>query len=149
MTMLTNFSVNEDFFAVFRTRLTNVLVDGRANIKQQTWTVGPFQELIFSVCMCVTKKWADHITQGRPNNPTGLFTFKTARSETPDNVREITFRLTNVIPERIIFVSRGITVIHWTALSVIECIASEGRVTVYGEPEMMWQEAVVAEFRAL
>ena len=37
----------------------NVLVDARANIKQQTWTVGPFQELIFSVCMCVTKKWAD------------------------------------------------------------------------------------------
>ena len=25
--------------------------------------------------MCVTKKWADHITQGRPTNPTGLFTF--------------------------------------------------------------------------
>ena len=36
-----------------------------------------------------------------------MFTFETARSETPDN---ITFRLTNVIPERIIFVSRGITV---------------------------------------
>jgi hypothetical protein len=29
-------SANEDFFAVFRTRLTNVLVDARANIKQQT-----------------------------------------------------------------------------------------------------------------
>ena len=29
MTLLTNFSANEDFFAVFRTRLTNVLVDGR------------------------------------------------------------------------------------------------------------------------
>ena len=40
----------------------DVLVDKRANIKQQTWMVGPFQELIFSVCMCVTKKWADHIT---------------------------------------------------------------------------------------
>ena len=26
------------------TQLTNVLVDARANIKQQTWTVGPFQE---------------------------------------------------------------------------------------------------------
>jgi hypothetical protein len=39
-----------------------------------------------------------------------LFTFETARSETPDNLWEITFRLTNVIPERIIFVSRGITV---------------------------------------
>jgi len=35
-----------------------VLVDAHANIKQQTWMVGPFQELIFSVCMCVTKKWA-------------------------------------------------------------------------------------------
>jgi len=33
-------------------------VDARANIKQQTWTVGLFQELIFSVGMCVTKKWA-------------------------------------------------------------------------------------------
>jgi hypothetical protein len=40
-----------------------------------------------------------------------LFTFETARSETPDNLWEITFRLTNVIPERIIFVSRGITVV--------------------------------------
>jgi len=30
------FSANEDFFAVFRTRLTNVLVDALANIKQQT-----------------------------------------------------------------------------------------------------------------
>jgi len=39
-----------------------------------------------------------------------LFTFETARSEMPDN---ITFRLTNVIPERIIFVSRGITVIDY------------------------------------
>jgi len=46
VTLLTNFSANEDFyFAVFRTRLTNVLVDARANIKQQTWTVGPFLEL--------------------------------------------------------------------------------------------------------
>jgi hypothetical protein len=39
-----NFSANEDFFAVFWTRLTNVLVDARANMKQQTWTVGPFHE---------------------------------------------------------------------------------------------------------
>ena len=31
MTLLTNFSANEDFFAVFRTRLTNGLVDARAN----------------------------------------------------------------------------------------------------------------------
>jgi len=30
--------------------------------------------------MCVTKKWADHITQGRHTNPTGLFTFETASS---------------------------------------------------------------------
>ena len=50
MTLLTNFSASEDFFAVFWTRkrvwirLTNVLVDARANIKQQTWTVGPFHE---------------------------------------------------------------------------------------------------------
>ena len=53
---LTSDPANEYFFAVFRTRLTNVLVDARADIKQQTWTVGPFHELIFSVCMCVTKK---------------------------------------------------------------------------------------------
>jgi len=32
VTLLTNSSVNEDFFAVFWTRLTNVLVDARANI---------------------------------------------------------------------------------------------------------------------
>jgi hypothetical protein len=82
----------------------------RALTKQQTWTLGPFQELLFPVCMGVTKKWVDHITQGRPTNPTGLFTFEAARSETPDNLWEITFRLTNAIPERIIFVSRGITV---------------------------------------
>jgi len=49
VTLLTYFSANEDFFAVFWTRLTNVLVDVRANIKQQTRTVGPFQELMFSV----------------------------------------------------------------------------------------------------
>ena len=56
-------SANEDFFAVFWTRLTgltNVLVDAHANIKQQTLTVGPFQELIFSVCMCVTKNFQFH-----------------------------------------------------------------------------------------
>ena len=41
---LTSDPANEDFFAVFWTRLTNVLVDARANIKQQTWTVGPFHE---------------------------------------------------------------------------------------------------------
>ena len=29
VTLLTNFLANEDFFAVFRTRLTNVLVDAR------------------------------------------------------------------------------------------------------------------------
>ena len=92
MTLLTNFSANEGFFAVFWTRLTNMdsanecLLDARANIKQQTWMVGPSQELIISVCMCVTKKWADHITQGRHTNPTGFFTFETARSEMPDNI---------------------------------------------------------------
>ena len=52
-----------------------------------------------------------------------LFTFETARSETPDNIsinlREITFRLTNVIPERIIFVSRGITVLYIFLISLI------------------------------
>jgi hypothetical protein len=40
VTLLTNFSANEDIFAVFWTRLTNVLMDARANIKQQTSTVG-------------------------------------------------------------------------------------------------------------
>jgi len=43
-----------------------------------------------------------------------LFTFETARIETPDN---ITFRLTNVIPERIIFVSRGVTVFEERTIS--------------------------------
>ena len=32
-------------YCLFRIRLANVLVGARANIKQQTWTVGPFQEL--------------------------------------------------------------------------------------------------------
>ena len=36
ITRLTSDPANEDFFAVFRTRLTNVLVDARTNIKQQT-----------------------------------------------------------------------------------------------------------------
>jgi len=55
VTLLTNFSANEDFFAVFGTRLTNMdsanecLVDAHANIKQQTWTVGPFQELTVNI----------------------------------------------------------------------------------------------------
>ena len=34
MTLLTNFSANEDFFAAFWTRLTNVSVDTRANISK-------------------------------------------------------------------------------------------------------------------
>jgi len=38
------FWLTKIFFAVFWTRLTNVLVDACANIKQQTWTVRPFQE---------------------------------------------------------------------------------------------------------
>ena len=41
------FRLTKIFFAVSWTRLTNVLMDARANIKQQTWTVGPFRELIF------------------------------------------------------------------------------------------------------
>jgi len=44
VTLLTKFSANEDFFSLFWTRLTNVLVDAPANIKQQTWTVEPLQE---------------------------------------------------------------------------------------------------------
>ena len=38
------FRLTKIFFAVFWTRLTNDLVHARANIKRQTWTVGPFQE---------------------------------------------------------------------------------------------------------
>ena len=53
------FRLTKIFFAVFRTRLTNVLVDARANIKQQTGTVGTFQELNFSVCMCVSANECD------------------------------------------------------------------------------------------
>ena len=71
-------------------RLMNVLVDVRANIKQQTWTVGPFQELIFSVCMCVTKKWAD-ITSHRGDPPTRLGCLRSYR-----NLREITFWLMKI-----------------------------------------------------
>ena len=44
MTLLTNFSANEDISLFFWTRLTNVLVNARANIKHQTWTVGPFHD---------------------------------------------------------------------------------------------------------
>jgi hypothetical protein len=61
-----------------------------------------------------------------------LFTFETARSETPDNIREITFRLTNVIPERIIFVSRGITVLTSSCLSV--CSYGTARFPLDGVP---------------
>jgi hypothetical protein len=50
------FRLTKIFFRYFSDSANNVLVDARANIKQQTLTVGPFQELIFSVWMCVTKK---------------------------------------------------------------------------------------------
>ena len=43
-----------------------------------------------------------------------MFTFEKARSEKPDN---ITFWLKNVITERIIFVSRGIT-LHYVVWQV-------------------------------
>jgi hypothetical protein len=85
-------------------RLTNVLVDVRTNIKQQTWTVGPFQELIFSVCMRVWQR-NEMTTSHRRDPPTRLGCLRSRQREV-----RITFRLTNVIPERIIFVSRGITV---------------------------------------
>ena len=39
------FRLKKIFFSLFFwNRLTNVLVDARANIKHQTWTVGPFHE---------------------------------------------------------------------------------------------------------
>ena len=41
------------------------------------------------------------------------------------NLREITFRLTNVIPERIIFVSRGIT-IHFVGIIVGDWVGRVG-----------------------
>jgi hypothetical protein len=41
---LTSDPANEIFGKRIWIRLTNVLVDACANIKQQTWTVGPFQE---------------------------------------------------------------------------------------------------------
>ena len=64
---------------------------------------------LFRLYVCDKEmSWPHHI---------GLFTFETARSETPDNIKfrltkisALKFRLTNVIPERIIFVSRGITI---------------------------------------
>ena len=63
---------------------------------------------LFRLYVCDKEmSWPHHI--GKTHQHDGLFTFETARSETADN---ITFRLTNVIPERIIFVSRGITVQH-------------------------------------
>jgi len=64
-----------------------------------------------------------------------LFTFETARSETPDN---ITFRLTNVIPERIIFVSRDITVFPslfsftFTRVSYGGLCGARGKIPVIG-----------------
>jgi hypothetical protein len=106
--MLTNFSANEDFFAVFRTRLTNVLLDARANIKQQTWTVGPFQgAYLFRLYVCDKEmSWPNHI--GETHQPDWVVYVRDR------NQGEITFRLTNAIPERIIFFSRGITVfIHF------------------------------------
>jgi len=35
---------------------------------------------LFRLYVCVTKKWADHITWGRHTNPIEFFTFETARS---------------------------------------------------------------------
>ena len=53
---------------------------------------------LFRLYVCVTKKWADHITYGK-HQPDWVYVRDSEK-----------FRLTNVIPERIIFVSRGITV---------------------------------------
>ena len=74
-------------------------MDARANIKQQTWTVGPFQELIFPVYVCDKEmSWPHHT--GETHQPDWVVYVRGSEK----------FRLTNVIPERIIFVSRGITV---------------------------------------
>jgi hypothetical protein len=57
---------------------------------------------LFRLYVCDKEmSWSHHIRE--THQPTGLFTFETARSETPDNLWEITFRLRNVIPQRIIF----------------------------------------------
>jgi len=48
--------------SLFWSWLTNMnsanesLVDVRTNIRHQTWMVGPFQEIIFSICMFMKKK---------------------------------------------------------------------------------------------
>ena len=44
MALLTNFLANEDIFRCFLDSANERLADARANIKQQTWTVGPFHE---------------------------------------------------------------------------------------------------------
>jgi hypothetical protein len=103
VTLLTNFSANEDFFAVFWTRLTKVLVGVCANIKQQTWTVGHYRSLPFpSVCAWQRMSWPHQI--GETHQPDWVVYIRDR------NLWKITFRLTNVILERIIFVSRSITV---------------------------------------
>ena len=94
------------FFAVFWTQLTNVLVDARANIKQQTWTVRPFQELTLNKLWKFGRRIVKTLCTYFQFNCIKCIIYLY-------NLYNITFRLTNVIPERIIFVSRGITVQFW------------------------------------
>ena len=81
----------------------NVLVDARANIKQQTWTVGPFQELTLNKLWKFGRRIVKTLCTYFQFNSIKCIIYLY-------NLYNITFRLTNVIPERIIFVSRGITV---------------------------------------
>ena len=79
-------------------------MDARANIKQQTWTVRPFQKLTLN------KLWKF----GRRIVKTLCTYFQFNSIKCIIYLYNITFRLTNVIPEWIIFVGRGITVMSET-----------------------------------
>ena len=79
-------------------------MDARANIKQQTWTVGPFQELTLNKLWKFGRRIVKRLCTYFQFNSIKCIIYLY-------NLYNITFRLTNVIPERIIFVSRGITVL--------------------------------------
>ena len=86
----------------------NILVDACANINQQTWTVGPFSERssvnFGQIFYFSFSKETEASYWRRGDLPWINF------ENLDRNLREITFQLTNVILEWIIFVSQGITV---------------------------------------
>ena len=109
MTLLTNFSANEDFFAVFWTRLTNMDLANECFSGCTCWHKAANMNsraipgaYLFRLYVCDKEmSWPHHI--GETHQPDWVVYVRDSEK----------FRLTNVIPERIIFISRSITVFYY------------------------------------